>query len=171
MRLNNLLTMMNITILVHILKVPQLGDIDTLLCFTDMHSVWVKPQIYSIMRFLLPDVSFLWSHRESSFRNFRWPSISFYSWWRQIKNRVPNLLWSVGGNLALFTVLCPVTRLKMDVHWAASSLEWVQSTSSDVEVHLSHAGYTAVRKKCQDFGERGSCVMFWPVNKGLHFRR
>lgn len=73
--------------------------------------------------------------------------------------------------LEKYTVLCPVTRLKMDVHWAASSLEWVQSTSNDAEFHLSHAGYVAVRKKSQDFGERGSCVMFWPVKKGLHFRR
>ncbi len=40
-------------------------------------------------------------------------------------------------------------------------------TSSDVDVHLSHAGYTAVRKKCQDFGEQGSCVKRWPVNKGM----
>ncbi len=31
-------------------------------------------------------------------------------------------------NLTLFIVLGPVTQLKMDVHWAVSSLEWVQST-------------------------------------------
>lgn len=172
MRLNNLLTMMNITILVHILKVPQLGDIDTLLCFTDMHSVWVKIQIYSIMQVLLPDVTRLLV--VTSRVLFQTLSLTLHFVLQLMEaNQKQGVKSSLirWRNLALFIVLCPVTRLKMDVHWAASSLEWVQSTSSDVEVHLSHAGYTAVRKKCQDFGERGSCVMFWPVNKGLHFRR
>lgn len=109
--------MMNITILVHILKVSQLLDIDTLLCFTDMHSVWVKIQIYSIMQVLLPDVTRLLV--VTSRVLFQTLSLTVHFVLQLMEaNQKQGVKSSLihWRNLALFIVLCPVTRLKMDVH-------------------------------------------------------
>ncbi len=168
MRLNNLLTTMNITILVHILKVPQLGDIDTLLCFRDMHSVWVKLQIYSIMQVLLPDVTQLLVVTSSLLSDTS-------------ADRPSRITADGGKSKTGCQIFSDPLEKSILVHSTLSSntakngrplsciQSWMSSkhTSNDVDVHLSHAGYTAVRKKCQDFSERGSCIMFWPVNKGM----